>query len=120
MKYLKMIMIYLIFILCINLFISILFYYDLISDKTLNNFNNISLIIIIFFISFYIGKKSKLKSILESLIISSIFIVISLFLILILPNKICIKDLYNYIGIFLSSFFAIKLSNKFKLKDKNY
>lgn len=119
MKYLKMLMIYSILILSFNLFISILFYFDLINGKTLDILNALSFIIITFISSFYVGRRSNRKSVIEALLVSLIFIFISSFILLIHPNKLNMSQIYNYISILIVSLLSCKLSNKYKIKNKD-
>ena len=114
-----MLLIYFGYLLVLNIVLSLSFYFDLINENTLNILNLIFYFIITFISAFYIGKRSNYKSYTESLIFSFIFIFISLFFILILPSKFNLNDLYNYIFIILISFISIKISKKYKIKNKN-
>ena len=97
MKYLKTLMIEFIILLASTLFITILYYFNLIS----NNLNSI-LKIIIFIITFlvsgiYIGKKSNKKYYLEGLKISIINIILFLILSLLFKYEFNIKQVLYYL-----------------------
>jgi len=96
MKYLKTILYEFIILISLSIFISILYYFDIISS----NFNYI-LKIIIFIITFflsgiYIGKRSIKKYYLEGLKISLINIILFILLTLLFKNGFTLKQLLYY------------------------
>ena len=115
MKYIKSILIIIIFLLIINILLTILNYFNL-----LNNNIKITSYLIPFIISgLYIGKNSKNKVHLEGLKTSLIFILISLLLIILLPNaSFSIKTLINYLLVTIVIIISSIIGKKFIKKKK--
>lgn len=115
MKYIKSILIIIIFLLIINILLTILSYFNLLN----NNIKIISYLIPFIISGLYIGKNSKTKVYFEGLKISLIFILISLLLIILLPNaSFSIKTLINYLLVTIVIIISSIIGKKFMKKKK--
>lgn len=100
MKYLKTFLFFILFLLTFNILLSILFYFDIISNGTNNIFKIIFLIIDLLLTGFIIGKKANKKGYIEGLKVSGIIIISALLFSLIFKYGINFKSIIIY---FLSS-----------------
>ena len=115
MKYIKSILIIIIFLLIINILLTILSYFNLLN----NNIKIISYFIPFIVSGLYIGKNSKTKVYFEGLKTSLIFILISLLLIILLPNaSFSIKTLINYLLVTIVIIISSIIGKKFIKKKK--
>ena len=119
MKYLKSFGFALTVFLILNLIITIFSYFDLFKDNVINIFKIITFIITFISSGIYIGLNSKKKAYLEGLKLSLIFIVVSLLLILVLPNiEFSFKLILYYVFIIILNMLGASLGiNKKKTKN---
>lgn len=86
MKYIKSILLLISIFLILNLIVTLFSYFNLVSDKGINILKSIVFIVTFLVSGFYIGFNSKNKGYIEGIKLGLIFILISIFIILVLPS----------------------------------
>lgn len=119
MKYLKTILFFISIVLILNLLSTILYYFNITSEKTNSILKIINFVITFIVSGIHIGRRSNKKGWIEGLKISSMIVLISILTIMILPSiKFTINTILYYVLIVLITSVGSMIGINFKLQKK--